>query len=67
MKNRGEKGSIVLLVSVSCLFILTVLVILFMNLQNKRQSQERQLDKITQEYEVTNQDMEQIYSEKTNN
>ena len=64
---KNEKGSVVTFVTVSCIFILAVLVTFFINLGNQRMSQKKQIDKIVQQYEVTQQDMERTYQEKSVN
>ena len=65
--KKSEKGSVVMFVTVSCIFIVGMLVILFMNLQNKKQAQSKQIDRLVEQYEVTQQDMERTYQEKSVN
>ena len=67
MKIKEEKGSIVLFILVTCLFILSMLIILIMNSENTKQNQERQIHQITKDYEVTDQDLEKVYNEKVDN
>ena len=64
MKIKEEKGSIVLFVLVTCIFILSTIMILIMNSENTKQNQEKQIQQITKDYEVTEQDLERVYSEK---
>ena len=66
-KNKREKGSVVLFVTVTCMFILIMLTVLVMNLSNTKQSQDKQVRQITEQYQVTNQDMEMEYQKKVNN
>ncbi len=59
---RSEKGSITLLVTVTCILVTTVLLVLVMNLSNKKSSQNRQINKITKQYDiVTEQEMNVVY------
>ena len=66
-KNKREKGSVVLFITVTCMFILIMLTILVMNLSNTKQSQDKQVKQITEQYQVTNQDMEMEYYKKVKN
>ena len=57
-KNRKEKGSVVVYVVVSMLFILIVLTIIYMSMENKSINQEKKIAKIQQEYNVGKSDNE---------
>ena len=61
MKNKGEKGSVTVLIIVVCTFILVTLTMLVMNLQNRMKTQDRQINQITKQYQVTEQDLEDAY------
>ena len=66
MKNKGEKGSITLFVTVSCFFIMAMLITFVMSVENKKQAQNREINQIIRNYEVDNSEMEQIYSKIVN-
>ena len=62
MKAKSEKGSITLLVTITCILVTALLVVLVMNLSNKKSSQNRQINKITKQYDtVTEQEMNVVY------
>ena len=62
MKNKGEKGSITLFVTVSCFFIMTMLITFVINMENKKQAQSREINQIMSRYTATNEEMEEIYT-----
>lgn len=62
MKNKGEKGSITLFVTVSCLFIMFMLVSFVINMENKKQAQSREINQIISHYTATDNQMEEIYT-----
>ncbi len=62
MKNKGEKGSITLFVTVSCLFIMFMLVTFVMSMENKKQAQSREINQIMSRYTATEEQMQEIYT-----
>lgn len=62
MKNKGEKGSATLLVVGSCMVIIAVIVAFVMNLENKKQAQNKEINRIIKNYEQNEQDMEKAYT-----
>ena len=62
--NTSERGSITLYVTLSCVFLITVLSLAVFNVTNKNTNQKRQLDRIEDIYSVTDDDLEQTYQEK---
>lgn len=62
MKNKGERGSVTLFVLVICMFVTVMLSAYMINMQNKKQAQEREIDKITESYNQNEQQMEEIYN-----
>ncbi len=62
MRNKGERGSATLLVVGSCMVIIAVMVAFMMNMENKKQAQEKEIDRITKSYEQNEQDMERAYT-----
>ena len=62
MKNKGEQGSITLFVVLVCMFMVIMLVAFMMNIQSKKQAQNKEIDQIIQSYEQNEQEMEEIYS-----
>lgn len=63
MKNKREEGSVTLFVTVTCFFVIIMLITFVMNLENKKQAQNREINQITKSYEVKEQEMEEIYSQ----
>lgn len=61
MKNKGERGSVTLLVVGSCMVIIAVIVAFVMNLENKKQAQNKEINRIIKNYEQNEQDMEKAY------
>lgn len=66
MKNKGERGSVTLFVLVICMFVTVMLSAYMINMQNKKQAQEREIDKITESYNQNEQQMEEIYNRALN-
>lgn len=62
MKNKGERGSATLLVVGSCMVIIAVIVAFVMNLENKKQAQNKEINRIIKDYEQNEQDMEKAYT-----
>lgn len=62
MKYKEEKGSITLFVTLSCFFIVIMLVTFLVNMENKKQAQNKEINQITKSYETNEQDMEKVYS-----
>lgn len=62
MKNKGERGSATLLVVGSCMVIIAVIVAFVMNLENKKQAQNKEINRIIKNYEQNEQDMEKAYT-----
>lgn len=62
LKNKGEKGSITLFITISCLFIMLMLVTFVMSMENKKQAQNREINQIISHYTVTEKEMEEIYT-----
>ncbi|MCI8636455.1 MAG: hypothetical protein HFJ36_01090 [Clostridia bacterium] len=62
MKNKGERGSVTLFVLVICMFVTVMLSAYMINMQNKKQAQEREIDRITESYNQNEQQMEEIYN-----
>ncbi len=66
MKNKGERGSVTLFVLVICMFVTVMLSAYMINMQNKKQAQEREIDRITESYNQNEQQMEEIYNRALN-
>lgn len=66
MKNKGERGSITLFVVVICVFAVMMLTAFIMNMETKKQAQNKEIHQITQRYESNEQEMEEIYSKIVN-
>ncbi len=63
VKNYNkEKGSITLFVLISIIFFLIVGVSLYISISNKNIAQTSEVLKIQKEYEVTNEQMEEMYT-----
>ena len=62
--KKSEKGSITILVLTTMLVVVGVIFIAFFSMMNKSNSQERELDKIQEEYNKTDDIMSQAYDEK---
>ena len=63
--KKSEKGSITILVLTTMLIVVGVILFAYFSIMNKSSSQERELDKIQEEYNK-NDDIEQIYKENLN-
>ena len=61
--KKSEKGSITILVLTTMLVVVGVIFIVFFSMMNKSNSQERELDKIQEEYNQAAGSMEQAYDE----
>lgn len=62
MKNKGEKGSVTLFVLVICMFVTIMLSAYMINMENKKQAQQREIDRITESYNQNEQQMEELYN-----
>lgn len=62
MKNKGEKGSVALFVLVICMFVTIMLSAYMINMENKKQAQQREIDRITESYNQNEQEMEELYN-----
>lgn len=62
MKNKGERGSVTLFVLGVGLLVMIMLMAFVMNLENKKQAQKSEIDKIMKSYEQNQQDMEKAYA-----
>ena len=62
MKNKGERGAITLFVSVVCIFVMIMLMTYSMRIENKKQTQSKEIEEITKSYQQNEQQMEQIYA-----
>ncbi len=62
MKNKGERGSVTLFVLVICMFVTVMLSAYMINMQDKKQAQEREIERITESYNQNEQQMEEIYN-----
>ena len=60
---KKEKGSVTLYVTLSCIILVTVLSLTVFNITNRNNNQKKQLEKITDNYSVSEEDMEQAYLE----
>lgn len=63
MKNKGEQGSVTLFVVGIGLLVMLMLMTFVINVENKKQAQDREIDKIMRNYQVKEQDMEKEYLE----
>lgn len=63
MKNKGEKGSVTLLVIGVGMLVITLTTFMVMSIGNKKQEQEREINRITKNYEQNEQELEKIYAE----
>lgn len=61
MRNKGERGSAILLVVGGCSVVIIVLMAFMMNMENKKQAQNREINRIIKSYEQNQQDMEKAY------
>lgn len=61
MKNSNFHGSIAMVVLVACLFIIVFCVMMYMVGSNQKQSQQKEIHKIENTYQATNEQMEQMY------
>ena len=66
MKIKEENASVVLLVTVIGFLMLIIVMFFIINMQDTKQNQDKRIDEITKEYEITDQEMEQVYEIKTN-
>ncbi len=66
MKYKSEKGSVTLFVTLSCFFIVIMLAIYVMKVENKKQAQNKEIEQIMRSYEIDEQDMEKVYSKIVN-
>ena len=62
MKNKGEKGSATIFVVGICLFAIILLMAFVTNIENKKQAQDKEINRIEKRYSVENSEMEEIYS-----
>lgn len=62
MKNKGERGSVTLFVVGVGMIVMIILMAFMMNLENKKQAQKKEIDRITKSYEQNEQDMERAYT-----
>jgi glucan-binding YG repeat protein len=63
MMRSREKGSVTLFVLVSMLIFITVLMLGYSNYMNKSSNQKMQIKEIEKEYDVNDEEMEEIYYE----
>lgn len=61
MKNKGERGSAILLVVGGCSVVIIILMVFMMNMENKKQAQKKEMNRIVKSYEQNQQDMEKAY------
>lgn len=61
MKNKREQGSVTLFVVGIGLFVMLMLMTFVVNVENKKQAQDKEIDKIMRTYQVKEQDMEKEY------
>ena len=61
--KKSEKGSITILVLTTMLIVVGVILFAYFSIMNKSSSQERELDKIQEEYNKTDDMMSQAYNE----
>lgn len=62
MKDKREQGSITLFITLSCFFMISMLITFMMNIENKKQAQKKEINQITKSYEVNEQKMEEVYA-----
>lgn len=62
MKNKGERGSVTLFVVGVGMLVMIMLMAFMMNMENKKQAQRKEINRITKSYEQNEQDMEKAYS-----
>ena len=62
MKNKGERGSVTLFVLVICMFVTIMLSSYMINIENKKQAQRREINKIIQTYNPNQEQMEEAYN-----
>ncbi len=62
MKNKGERGSVTLFVVGVGMLVMIMLMAFMMNLENKKQAQKKEIDRVTKSYEQNEQDMEGAYT-----
>lgn len=63
MKNKKEQGSATLLVIGVGMLVITITTFMVMNIGNKKQEQEKEINRITKSYEQNEQELERIYAE----
>lgn len=59
---KKERASTTILVLIIMIFLCSIIILVYMNINNKKVNQERKINEIHQEYESNN-DMKQIYEE----
>lgn len=62
MRNKGERGSVTLFVVGVGMLVMIMLMVFMMNMENKKQAQKKEIDRITKSYEQNEQDMERAYT-----
>lgn len=62
MKNKGERGSVTLFVVGVGMLVMIMLMAFMINMENKRQAQKKEMNRITKSYEQNEQDMERAYT-----
>ncbi len=60
-KIKGQKGSVTLFVLVTCLFMITILLLVNVGIMNKLTNQKKQIAQITENYAVNETDLENTY------
>lgn len=61
--SKHEKGSITLFILIAVLFFIFSVIGIIVNVKNNKLAQEREIHKIQESYQISNQDAEQIYQE----
>ena len=59
---KKERASTTILVLTVMIFLCSIIILVYMNINNKKVNQERKINEIHEEYESNN-DIEQIYEE----
>ena len=67
MKNRREQGSITMLVIVFSLLMIMILMFFWVAIKNQKQQQSSDINRITQSYNGSDQEMERVYSKQIEN
>ena len=64
--KKDERGSVTLFVLITCIFMITILLMINMSVMNKNKSQKRDLEEIAKEYGQNKAGLDEAYAKATN-